>query len=181
MNAHLAPDRVAVPPSAAWNGRVPVVRRPARVPSATAFVSTVIFTAIAIVMAATLIAIGPQTVTIPLAVVLIAGLAASALVVAGDRWLARRRRGGGERHSVSGRTNGRRPALPAHDARRRDAAADEAGWGALGALSMTLLVLALAVPEGLRIPLAAIGLAGLVVLRVAAMYGGRIPRGSVSH
>jgi hypothetical protein len=51
------------------------------------------------------------------------------------------------------------------------------GWGALGALSVALLVLAVVVPTEIGVVMAAIGLAGLMVFRVAAMYGGWAPRG----
>ena len=51
------------------------------------------------------------------------------------------------------------------------------GWAALAGASLLLLVLALALPEALGATLAAIGVAGLFVVRLAAMREGWAPRG----
>ena len=161
MTGQLTTCRMTVPPSRAANGRAPTARRHAvRGPSASVFAAKAVFAAIAIVTAATLIVTAPQTVTIPLAVVLGSGLVASGLVVLVDRQgsFGRRRRRGRLRHQS-----------------RRSAE----GWGVLGAVSVGLLVLALLAPEGLGVALAAIGLAGLMVFRLGAMYGGWVPPGTI--
>lgn len=61
--------------------------------SAIEFVATLVFIASAIVVGLALIMTAPQTVTVPIATVLVFGFIASALVPAADRWLARRRAG----------------------------------------------------------------------------------------
>jgi hypothetical protein len=52
------------------------------------------------------------------------------------------------------------------------------GVGALAAFSIGLLGVTVIAPEQLRVGLAAIGVAGLFVVRVFAMFGGWAPRGS---
>lgn len=69
--------------------------------------------------------------------------------------------------------------LAARDDHVRDAPTRVAGWGALGAMSVSLLVVALVVGERLGAVLAATGLAGLAVFRIAATYGGWVHRGSI--
>jgi hypothetical protein len=132
------------------------------------------------------IATAPQTVTIPVIAVLGAGLAVSTLIAMGDRWLARRgRRRADERHLAAPAARqppGSASRGNARDNHDSDAAEEAAGWGALGvwgalgATSVSLLMLALVVDERLGAALAVMGLAGLAAFRVAAMYGGWLPR-----
>ena len=172
MYARLAPNRMPLPPPsiAQKRTRAPAGRRATRMPSATAFVFKIVLSAIAIVMAAVVIATAPPTVLIPLATALVAGLAATALLIRGDRGLSERRRSrrGAPHNGSAGHDRGERG---------RDAPAGE-GWGALAVGSAVLLLLALVASEGLRVALAATGLAGLAAFRLAAMYGGWMPRGS---
>ena len=49
----------------------------------------------------------------------------------------------------------------------------------LGVLSISLLLLALAVSESLATPLTVVGLMGLVLVRLFATSGGRSPRRSI--
>ena len=75
MTAHLAPNRMSVPPpNVVGKCFVPARARATRAPSATPFVARVILAAIAFVMAATLVAIAPPTVMLAIAVVLSTGL-----------------------------------------------------------------------------------------------------------
>ena len=53
------------------------------------------------------------------------------------------------------------------------------GWGVLGAVSVLLLVLASVSSGGLRVAFVATGFTGLLVLRLVAMHGGWMRRGSV--
>jgi hypothetical protein len=153
MTGNLTTHRFAVPPpGAARNGRNPTPVGPASTPSASAFVARVIFIAIAVVMATALIAVAPRTVTIPIAVAAITGLTAGALVMLGDGRLVRRPR----RRGADGRSG---------------ASAATAGWGVLGATSLSLLLLALVLPQPVAVPLAAVSLGGLVLIRLAAFAG----------
>ena len=199
MTAHLAPNRMSVPPpNVVGNGCAPARDGVTRTPSATAFVAKVILAAIAIVMTATLVATAPPTVTIPIAAVLSTGLVASTLAVRGGRRRLARRY---PRHTNSRLAPppapGQHPGLAARDGYdspvpTRAAAWETLGargalgangalgaWAALGAMSVLLLVLALLVGERLGAVLAAIGLAGLAVLRLAATYGGWVRRSSI--
>src|SRR5688572_11742828 len=180
MTRQLAHDRMALPPPITpENGGAPAVRRVARAPSATAFVAKVILAAVAIVIAATLVANAPPTVLVPLAVVLVGGLVASGIVVTNEWMLADRhpaRRGGRSRRRYSqprsapfdatGTQPGVRGSLEHY---RAGARAGVTGVATLGAVSLTLLVLALVAPAGPRIALAAGGLVGLAVVRLSAM------------
>jgi hypothetical protein len=172
MTAHLARNRMSVP---SWNvggdSWATARTRSSGAPSAVTFVAKVILAAIAIVMAGALVATAPVTVTVPIAVVFSAGLVASMIVGRrGGHRLARRN----ARH-----TNGHTPAAEAVDATDALGAAGALGaWGALGAVSVSLLVLALAVGEPLGAVLVTLGLAGVAVFRIAATYGGWVRRGS---
>jgi hypothetical protein len=179
MTRQLTSHRMALPPPpVAERGRTASPRRLADTPSAATFVAKVIFAAIAIVMAAALIASASPAVTIPLATVLVAGLVASGLVVAADRWLAgryrrrRRQRRSVVRNAADQRLDGHRRAEHSPDA-----PGGARGWGALAAVSVALLLLATVVPEGPGIAMSAIGLAGLLVFRLATMYDGWAPAG----
>jgi hypothetical protein len=50
------------------------------------------------------------------------------------------------------------------------------GWGVLAAVSVTVMAVAFIVPESLSTALASIGLAGLFVVRLAALASRRTPR-----
>jgi hypothetical protein len=146
-----------------WLRRLVSTGRPAQAPTALSFVMRFVLAAVGIAMAATLIAVAPRTVTIPLTVVLGTGLVASGLINAADRLLERRRNRSVRRRSAPSRETSRQP--------RADAAVDAVGWGVLGAVSVVLLVLALLVPRELGIGMATVGFAGLLVFRLSAMYG----------
>jgi hypothetical protein len=78
----------------------------------------------------------------------------------------------------------RRRAGPWRRAAQPGAPVNVVGWGAVGVLSVVLLVLALLVPRELGIGLGAVGFAGLFVFRLSAMYGDRLPpyrRVSMKH
>ncbi|MDQ3997698.1 MAG: hypothetical protein M3303_11875 [Gemmatimonadota bacterium] len=140
--------------------------------AAIVFVAKFLLAAIAIVLGAAVIAAAPRTVTIPIGTVVAVGLVVSGLVA-----MIRRRRA----------TRGRRPDRPGaathrpdHSRLRADDASSESmreiGWLALGVVSLTVLVLALVVPTELGVAFAAIGLAGLVVFRLLAGWGGWPPQ-----
>jgi small-conductance mechanosensitive channel len=181
MTAHLEPNRMPVPPpSVVRNGRAPARGRAVHAPSARAFVAKIMFSAFVIVMAATLMATAPRTVTIPVAIVLGTGLVASTLTVTGDQWLARQgRRRASKRRSAPPPATGQHPGLAVRDDYDPDAPRRVAGWGALAAMSVSLLVVALVVGQRLGAVLAAAGLAGLAVFRLAAMYGGWVRRSAI--
>lgn len=153
-----------------WLERLASTGRTAREPSALSFVVKVILAALGIAMAATVIVTAPRSVTIPLAVALGTGLVAGGLIKAADRFLERRRHRTTRRRSVMSRETSHQP--------RADAAADAVGWGVLGVVSVVLLVLALLVPRELGIGMAAVGVAGLLVFRLSAMYGDWLSRGT---
>ena len=80
----LAPQRVRV---------AAAERRVARAVSATAFVARVLLVAIAVVLAVTLLALAPRTVSVPLGFVLLGGLLVGGLLGMGDALWTERRRG----------------------------------------------------------------------------------------
>jgi hypothetical protein len=139
--------------------------------AAIVFVSKFLLAAIAIVLGAAVIAVAPRPVTIPIGTVVAAGLVVSGLVA-----MIRRRRA----------TRSRRPTRPGaagvpvpthradHPGPRDDDPSSESmreiGWLALGVVSITVIVLALVVPEELAVAFAAIGLAGLLVFRLLAEW-----------
>ena len=186
MTRQLAPDRMALPPPISSVSGVSAAHRVARAPSATAFVARVILAAVAIVMAATLVANAPQTVLIPLAVVLVGGLVASGIVVINERMLADRRparrsgrsirRYSQPRSAPFDTTNTQPGARGSRDQRRAGARRGVTGVATLGAVSLTFLVLALVAPAGFEIALVTGGLLGLAVVRLTAM-----PRVWASH
>jgi hypothetical protein len=124
---------------------VPAPRPGQPLPSAITFVSKLVLAAIATVMGAALIVAAPRTLTVPIGMVLVAGLVASSLVALVGRW-------------------------------RSDESMRELGWLALGIVSITVLVLALVVPEEIAVAFAAIGFGGLVAFRVTAAWAGWVPR-----
>jgi hypothetical protein len=110
----------------------------------------VVLAAISTVTAIVLVASASAAVLVPLGVVLATGLVTSGLAAMLDRWwLSRRRRAGA------------------------------APWGAVGGISVGLLVIAMLAPENARIALTAFGLAGLIAFRLAVLYGRWAPFGSV--
>jgi small-conductance mechanosensitive channel len=182
-----------------WRGGQPGHTARARAsgaPSAVTFVAKVILAAIAVVMAGALVATAPATVTVPIAVVFSAGLVASTLVGRrGRHWVARRTSQDTNGHTAAPDRTGERPGLAPSEGREpaasRDLASASLGatdalgaaevlgaWGALGAVSVSLLVLALAVGEPLGAVLVTLGLAGVAVLRIAATYTSWGRRGS---
>lgn len=52
-------------------------------------------------------------------------------------------------------------------------------WGALVTASVALLLLALVASDSIRVAASALGLTGLLIVRIAAMYGGWLPRRGV--
>lgn len=129
------------------------VSRDAR--SASALVAKTVLAAMAVVLGVASIAAAPPTVIVPLAVALVVGLVATGLVAMGDRMLARPRRARG--------TPSPRPVI-------------DMVWKAVVAGSVAVLMVALVLPEGPRVVLALLGFAGLMLFRLAAMYGGWAPR-----
>ena len=176
-----APRRVAGPSCAgAWSG-ASAPRCITNTPSPTVFLAKVVCTATAIVTAGTVIAVAPRTVTGPSLVVLLTALLASGLVVQTDRWLARWRRRPGPHPANSRSSTG--PRLVEDRARTRDrddASVRATRRGVLGAVSMALLLFALAAREELGAVLSAVGLAALVVLRATAASGGWASRGPLA-
>ena len=69
--------------------RVPVSTVDSHLPIA--FVTRIVLTAMTAVLAVALLAIAPRTVTVPILAVLAAGLVATGLVVARERWVSRHR------------------------------------------------------------------------------------------
>jgi hypothetical protein len=170
--------RRAVTPRPAVARRQPVAvpaPRPGQpLPSAIAFVSKLVLAAIATVMGAALVVAAPRTVTVPIGMVLVAGLVASGLVALVGRWrAARSSRPAAPRRSSSPHTTDLRDAAGLRD--RSDESMRELGWLALGIVSITVLVLALVVPEEIAVAFAAIGFGGLVAFRVTAAWGGWVP------
>ena len=149
----------------------------AGLPSAAAFVTRVILIALAAVVGVVFLVAAPRTVTIPLAVVLLAGLVAS-----GFANTARRRAVGERRRSATpspGVTARGGPPAP-NDVRTVDRVGESSitsPWGAIVALSAGFLVLALVARNPTGAVLTAIGLAGLLASRVAASLNGWLPRG----
>lgn len=155
MYTHLSsPHRMAVPPPH-YAGHL--------TPSSLAFVSKVLLGAIAVALGVAVIVAAPQTVLIPIASVLAAGVVASVAVVGLDRrFPGRSRRPGGP-------GSGARPTIPERESL-------EPGE-ALGLASFALLLFALVSPAGLRVLLAAAGLFGLGAFRLAAARSGWARRG----
>ena len=93
MYSHLGLNRISVPPASKTgsDGR-PASHSTPRESSAVGSVSAIALVTTTMVIGAALITATPHTVTVPIATVLASGLIASALVAAGDRWLAFRRR-----------------------------------------------------------------------------------------
>ena len=91
MTRYISPNRMALPPTSATDdGRfVPSWLKPRR--KLPAMLEPTLAGGIAIILAVTLIVAAPPTVTVPIALALGFGLGSSALVVAGGRWLTRRR------------------------------------------------------------------------------------------
>jgi hypothetical protein len=129
-------------------------------PSPTTLVSRVILTAIAVVVAGAIVLSAPRAVTVSIAIAAAAGIAAVG----------------------SMKAIGHRRATGAHDAPTRAHASppDETstvagpvnwGWGALTGVSVLLLLLALVAPVELGAVFGAIGVAGLFIVRIAAIHG----------
>jgi hypothetical protein len=155
---------------------VPAPRPGQPLPSAIAFVSKLVLAAMATVMGAALIVAAPRTVTVPIGMVLVAGLVASSLVALVGRWRAARisRAAARPRRSSAPHTTVLRDGARLRE--RSGESMRELGWLALGIVSITVLVLALVVPEEIAVAFAAIGFGGLVAFRVTAAWAGWVPR-----
>jgi hypothetical protein len=165
--------RVARPGQPAWVPTRGSVEKP---PAAIVFISKFLFAAMAIVLGAALIAAAPRTVTIPIGVVFATGLVTAGLVAMVGRWRATSSRRSARRSAVvapraADRTDGIR--LRGDDP--SDESMRDTGWLALGVVSITVLLLALVVPNKLAAAFAAIGLAGLLVFRLTAAAVGWAP------
>lgn len=180
MNTQLGSNLRAVPPPAADRRRASAIHRAAPSASPTIFVAKVIYAAIAIVLAGTLMLIAPRVVTVPLVFVLLVGVLVSGLLVTGDGWRPRRSpRGIGGRRSISRDSAHSRPELESEDGRQPEGRAGRADWrvlASIAAVSVTLLLLALVTSESVGTVLGVSGLAGLVGLRLTAMH-----RGGMQH
>jgi hypothetical protein len=118
------------------------------VATASVMATLALFTMIALFVAA------PSAVTVPIGVVLAIGLAATTVLMVGER----RRKNDPRRMSRPnvGRSSVEGPLVP--------------GWDELGVLSAVILVVAFLVPAELGLGLLAVGLAGLFIFRIAMMY-----------
>ena len=155
--------------------RIPVnasLPPPANLPSGTTFVARVLLISMAVVATIALIITAPLNVTVPLGFVLLAGLFGTLVLSALERRRQRRREIRDRGSSGVSRSSGTTSRDP--DSANRT----PAGSGALAAFSISLLGIAFLAPEQLGVVMAAIGLAGLFVLRLFAMFGGWAPRGS---
>jgi hypothetical protein len=173
-NRRVNTRRVAPRKQPSW---VPTRGPAEKSPAPTVFISKFLSAAIAIVFGAALIAAAPRTVTIPIGVVFATGLVAASLVAIVGRW-----------RPTSGKWSAGRSAVAASHATDRtdgvrlrddDPSSDESmrerGWLALGVVSITVLLLALVVPNELAVAFAAIGLTGLLVFRLTAAWVGWVP------
>ena len=152
-----APRREPQPEEAAMITNTTSWWKGAGTPSPTAFIARIILIAIAAVTGGALILAAPSTVTIPIAAALGLGAVVSGLIVALDRWAKR----------VPGPTG-----APARVRR----------WGVVIALSVTLLVVGVVVPEPVGPVLLVVGLVGVLTARVAGALGGWLPpRGGPVH
>ena len=128
--------------------------RASAAPSATMVVAKIVFVTMLLFLGLTIVAVAPLIVASLLA--LVAGVA-----VLGSL---------GRRRTWRSRTRG---------ATRRMRLGGDAGWAALGASSVALLVIALVMPDGYDVVLATLGIIGLVVLRLWAIPRPRF--GSTSY
>ena len=162
-----------------WSAPMPAVRTPVApllrlAPSPTAFVAGVTLTGIAVVVAIMLIITAPPAVSIPIALALLAGPVWKAAAI-----VARRRRRWTRRREM--RKLAASDATRVAPARSSPGAAPTqriSGPGALAGASIVLLIVALAIPTAVGVAIGAIGLAGLLIVRVFAMNAGWAPRGS---
>lgn len=156
--------------------QVPAHRSADDAPTPLAFISKFLLTGIAIVLGIAVIATAPRAVTAPIGIALAAGLVASALVALVERWRAVRgtqsaRRGRAIAVAAAHSGGGRR--------QRSDDPSDESmrerGWLLLGAVSITVMALAIVLPDEIAVAFAAIGFAGLLVFRLTASAVGWAP------
>ena len=82
--------------------------------------------------------------------------------------------------TASGNSHGSLPPVRT-DANGRDASTGAMRWATIGVLSVSLLVVSLVADEGVGALLAAVGLAGLAILRFAALTGGWVERRSIGR
>ena len=155
MTRHITSNRLAP-------GRVRVVEtlraptaahRASAAPSATVVVARIVFVTMLLFLGLTIVAVAPMIVAGLLAVV--AGVAVAAS-------LGRRRTWPG---SIRGTTT-------------RVRLGGDAAWATLGASSVALLVIALAMPDGYDVVLATLGIIGLAVVRLWAIPRPRLARTS---
>ena len=145
---------------------------PATSVSGTTFVARFLLISMAIVATIVLIVTAPLRVTVPLGFVFFAGLFGTLVLSAMDQRRQRRRDSHPRASSGVSRPGSATP-------RDRDSAsAVPPGFGTLAAFSIGLLGMAFLAPRELGVGLAAVGLGGLFVLRVSAMFAGWAPRGS---
>ena len=139
-------------------------------PASTVFIAKLVMIALGIAMTIALVAAAPQTVLVPLTIALLAGLAVTG-VVAGATRTSRPPQSptpGPPRPSRLGAAR-RHPKVDgglASAEREMDGASPERGGAGLAAVSIGSLALALLVQGELGVALGAVGLAGLVVLRL---------------
>jgi hypothetical protein len=131
-----------------------IARRASATPSAAVVVAKVVFVTMLLLLGLTVVATAPLIVVSLLAFVAGVGVLASL----------------GRRPTSRARVRG---------AARRMRLGGDAGWATLGASSVILLVVALAMPEGYDVALATLGIIGLAVLRLWAMPRPRL--GSISR
>jgi hypothetical protein len=176
MLRHIASNHLAPVPPWADTRASRDRRSTAGEPSAVSFVAVTLVAAIALIFSLVLIVTAPATVTLPLGIAFVVGAVSSALAVKWDR-----RRRGRHRPRAFSPPSPLRTSADSEPVGLLHGASDEDrrgfGWGAVGAVSMLLLVSALIVPESIGILFMAIGLAGLMMFRLAAMSRGWAPRG----
>ena len=173
MNTQHGTNRMAVPPPVADRRPTPSLRTTA-MPSPTMFVGRVVLSAIAIVMAGTLLLVAPDVVRMPMLFVLAIGFLVSCALVSGDGWLARRLVPTGDQRPTPTRRHTDRAAPPPAAERRSGGRRGATEWEVLAAVavaSLMLLLFAIVASEGVALILVATGLLGLVGLRVSAAYG----------
>ena len=175
MTTRQGTNRMAVPPPEVGKVHVDPFARVSTAPSPMTFLARVVFAAIGIVLAATLLLAAPQVVTVPILFVLAVGFLVSCVLVTGDGWLVRRLARGGAPVQTPARRHTDRPRGYSMPEPRNDRRRGAAPWRALVAIavgSTASLLLALVAPERLGVVLAATGLLGLVGLRLSATFGG---------
>ena len=147
---------------------------PTSSPSGATFVSRFLLISMGIVSTIALMVMSPPSVTGPLGFVFLAGLFGTFVLSTLERRRQRRderhRQGPGDATGSDGSGG-----TTAHDA---DSGRGPSASAALAVFSISMLGIALLAPVPVGIVVAVVALAGLVALRISAMFSGWAPRGS---